>query len=647
MTSGNLLWVCWKAPLALPGPEATLLSFLSPSVEERLGTWRGTLIRAREASQLVRAQAKQDYLQVVAQLGIVQRGPQGQTFRQTLAQPGQESQWWYHPVTSRDCEDEPIFDRMIAVLTIEAVAKQFGLHHLMLVGAPQEVVAVLKSCFSVQEQHAGRRGGIGWALLRGLGSRLRYLFRTIRRWAALQRLGGPPEGAFEVALSGFWDWSVWWDVTHNQMTDRYFQRLPGELTQRGLSVGWFAWFDPSGDPGKTARRFREVLLPLTGRRDVVILQLLLRPGEIIRAVADWSALVNFLAIRREAAFVRAFKQGGFDWYPLFAGQLLRGFLDASLPHHELVALATQRACQRYKPKVTMSFLEHASYSRAHYAGVRRAEGATTCYAVQHASYNREKTFLCLHPSIELRGEPDGCAVPHPDYVCAMGSLGQQLFLDCGYSADRVLLTGSPRYDRDYNHSVESKGAVKPPAPTDGPGTTTEQPMCVLVASGLNVPLELDMVEALYEAVRGMAGIILRIRAHPFSRIDQHKGFAPYQHRFSLTQGPLDADLAQADVVICTYSTVAEEAFVLGKPVWQWLPLGFNGSALTEAVAIPQFGSVALLRDALRAFQANPGRFTPTAESRRQVLEQLFHQRDGKSAQRVSEAVVGALAQASL
>ena len=226
----------------------------------------------------------------------------------------------------------------------------------------------------------------------------------------------------------------------------------------------------------------------------------------------------------------------------------------------------------------------------------------------------------------------------------MGILGQQLFLDCGYSADRVLLTGSPRYDREHNsYGIESgNGVAQRPARTSDSSGPTERPVCVLVASGLNVHLELDMVEALCEAARGMTGVILRLRSHPFCRIDRHKGFAPYQHCLSLTQGSLDADLAQADLVLCTYSTVAEEAFVLGKPVWQWLPLGFNGSALTEAVTIPQFGSVADLRDALRAFQTDPSRFTTTAEARRHVLQQLFYERDGKSAQRVSEAVVRGL-----
>jgi hypothetical protein len=255
--------------------------------------------------------------------------------------------------------------------------------------------------------------------------------------------------------------------------------------------------------------------------------------------------------------------------------------------------------------------------------------------MQHASYNHEKTFLFLDPALEFRGEPDGCPVPHPDYVCAMGTLGQELFEECGYPPDRVLLTGSTRYEhvRAQNSWTKEATGIR-----DAAGVIR-----LLLVPALQVDLELAMVEAVWTAVREMTGIKLYLRNHPFARMDRQPGFAPYQDHVEVSQASLEADLERADLVIFTYSTVAEEAFLGGMPVWQWLPEGFNGSALAEVVAIPQFGSVAHLRAALRQYQTNPRAFLPTPESRQQVFERLFSPGNGKAASRMAQAIMAHLA----
>ncbi len=157
---------------------------------------------------------------------------------------------------------------------------------------------------------------------------------------------------------------------------------------------------------------------------------------------------------------------------------------------------------------------------------------------------------------------------------------------------------------------------------------------------LNIELELEMVDAVCAAVRGVDDIELSLRNHPFLRVEQDRGFAKYKDRIELTQDSLEEDLSKADLVLFSYSTVAEEAFLKGKPVWQWLPMGFNGSALAEAVAIPQFGSVVSLRQALRDFCTNPDRFLPSPEIRQVALERFFYSGDGGAASRVSKIVKG-------
>ena len=109
-------------------------------------------------------------------------------------------------------------------------------------------------------------------------------------------------------------------------------------------------------------------------------------------------------------------------------------------------------------------------------------------------------------------------------------------------------------------------------------------------------------------------------------------------RVSVSSKTLEEDIAEADVLLFTYSTVAEEAFLKGKPVWQWLPLSYNASALVEACAVPQFSSTDGLRQALKDFQENPKAFQPELSVRKDACEKLFFRGDGLAAARIAQTL---------
>jgi len=631
--SPGQLWVCWTKPKILPSGDVPVLSFLPPACEEDLQReHKGPVIFAREASLAVRSDARELYVNLVARIGIVQcRG--NLTLRQVLSRPGNASLWWYHPVAFKDCESDPTFNWIIALLTIRAAAEKYSVNEVVVFGAPSEVVHALKSLYQVHEHAPLPKRLAIVVVLRGLMSRAAFALKLLYQIGAIRRHFRVPEGHFDVVFSGFWDWSVGWNYEKARIDDRYFKRLPDELQPVGVrSVGWMAWLDPHSEPGSEGRRLKDVLGPLKHCKEVVILQAFLRPRDVLRAVLDFGPFVKFLRLRRHSELSQIFRWKGFDFYALFSGPLLLGFLDASLPYCELVALGTKRACQRYRPQVSLSFLEHFPYSRAHYEGARQAGTGTTRYAVQHASYSHEKTFLLLHPSFEFKGEPDACAAPHPDYVCVMGTLGKELFLECGYQEKHVFLTGSPRYEHIDLSSVSLR--------MDTRLSERNKVIRLLMICSLNVAIELEMVDAVCSAVSGVDNVELFLRNHPFRRIEQDPGFVKFKDRIQVTQGSLEEDLSQADLVFFSYSTVAEEAFLKGKPVWQWLPTGFNGSALAEVVAIPQFGSVVSLRRALRDFYSSPDRYLPSPEIRQVALERLFYCGDGGAASRISKIVKG-------
>ena len=209
----------------------------------------------------------------------------------------------------------------------------------------------------------------------------------------------------------------------------------------------------------------------------------------------------------------------------------------------------------------------------------------------------------------------------------------------------MLLTGSPRYDhvRPGKPDAQSKKEMNFSSPTrthDGEGgqKPTKDGTRLLMVCGLDVDLEMDMVEAVCTAAESVDGLKIFLRSHPFRQIENHPRFRRYACQIELLHGSLIEAIVHADLIVFTYSTVAEEAYLMEKPVWQWLPLGFNGSALAEIVKIPQFASVVSLRQALQRFSFNPSAFAGETSSRQDAIEQIFYRVDGQGARRIARAV---------
>lgn len=617
------LWACWRPPNARPASGDIVLSFLHPADEAALAGVE--LINAREASSTVRARARQLYLSISARIGA-ERGSDGKTLREATGQPDAPiSPWWYHPSSFRDCEADPAFSWIIAALTIQHTQRQRNCQELVLCGAPEEIWLAFQRAPAAERLRARAKPAVWWA--RALASRLRLALFTLRDIARCRRVALWP-GRLDVLFVGFWDWSVT-PQPSGALADRYVKALPDRLAAQGLKSGWLCWLDPDGDPSTAGRPIKTVLAPLAGRDDVILLQSLLGPGDVAVEVLDRRPLAAYLRRRGDPAFRKIFRQEGLDLFPLFEERLLRGFLDGCLPRCGLARRAAERAGARWAPKALFSFLEHNPYAKAVVTGLRRGAPGSSCLAMQHASLCAEKTFFFLDPALDFRGEPDGKAAPCPDFLFVMGSLAREHLRSCGYPEERLPLTGSARFDH-----------VREPAPV--PPRPSARPLKVLAVSTLDTSADIDMVEALCGASAGRNDIELCVRDHPFSRIADAPRFAPLAGKIAVSSRTLRQDLDWADLVLYTYSTVAEEAFVEGKPVWQWLPLGYNASALAEAAGIPQFGDIPRLAEALSEFARNPAPWTPDLEKRRQVCERLFFKADGGSALRIAEAIAAAL-----
>nr|WP_319395150.1 F-box protein [uncultured Desulfobacter sp.] len=605
-----------------------ILSFLSPKTEQHLiEKFAGQVLIGRSRMDAVREQARNFYVDIVARMGASPCSNK-KSLRQILATSGSNTCWWYHFCSNKDVEADLTYNYILQIFTIADIADSNKIERIVLHGDANKVAAVLANRYDLSEMEHTTSN---WpeSPLRALLNRFKFGVSSLYHHWLLALHTRLPEKRPEIVLQGFYDWSLSFDAKDGTVKDNYFKNVPNVLAQHKKSFAWILWFSPHSTLKGSPKKLKACLKKVKSHPQFIFLQKFITPFDIIREIFNFVPLIKYLRVRKSKSFQQIFKHRKMDFYPLFKQKLLYHFLDYSLPFFLLIEQSSRSSFQRYQPRLALTFLELFLHSRAFYTGGRRGNPDTIFFTMQHASYNKEKLFFVMDPQKEYHGLPDGYPMPKPDYAFTMGQMGQRILLENGYPAKKVFLTGSGRYDHINGKSDNRK-------------KETSYPLTILLATSLNVRLEMEMVEAVSIAARGIPRLRLLLRSHPFSKIENQAAFEPYRIQFDVSTGSLAEDLQQADLVVFTYSTVAEEALIQGIPVWQWLPLGFNGSAIGELPQIEHFSSVDELRKGFLQFSENPNQFSPGQETIDQVTSQCFFKTDGGAAQRIAAHMMGLL-----
>ena len=626
MNDTRQLHVLYKLPSGVENLEGTLLSFLPPADEERCITSNtGYFVSGREAANKVRETARLAYIDIVARVGSTSCS--GQTLRQALEIAGMGNPWWYNPFSTKHVELDDTFCIMLHIFAILDVAKQEQAKTIFLYSSLPEIANALSRHHDVIT--VNRKNAIDYTkirfLIRGLAARLMYFCKAIIHHVMLKHYIKNPDTGPDIIFQGFWDWSVAFEMNGKELKDRYFKELPGKCISEGIKCCWFVWFDPDSKPYTKKRSFADILKFKNNNKNIVFLQNYLTLSDIVKAVFDYRPLYRYIRFRRKMAFRSLFKRNNIDFWQVMEHKIFYGFYNTALPHYNLMETACKRAFKRLKPKVAVTFQELFLSSRAFYSGARAGSPNTILCNIQHASYNREKLFLAIDKNREFDGNPDMLPIPKPDFVFAMGELGRSIFLESGFPPEQVLLTGSPRYDSLKIDIVKKNH---------------ENNINVLLVATLNSFIELEMIQAVVAASSNLKRIKLFLRSHPFLKLEKLAAYQPYKERITSTVGKeLHDDLKEADLVIFTYSTVAEEAVLNGIPVFQWLPANYNGSVFRDIPVIPCFSSVRELRETLKQFMKYPDYFRPSEQVRTMILRQCFYKADGKSCERITNKIL--------
>lgn len=614
------LYVLYKPGLETIEHDSAIVSFMSPDDEYGVSLRFPKLLFGRKEMDAVRDDTRAKYVDLVSR--IASTPCNGKTLRQILNIPDRGNPWWYHAVSEKQVEGDGIYNVLLQIFTIINIAQRENIREIVLYGSGDEVIDVLKTRFKVtgvRSSFKNRKDNLFRAVL----SRIMYLVNSLISYYAIQRYAVLTQAKFDVALQGFWDWSVRIDRKTGRIDDKYFKSLPDRFSMRGVECGWLLWLDTRSKKGWSQRSVCDMLCMASKNPKLIFAQKFLKMSDIFSAIFDMRFFYRYRQFMRSENFRQIFNMAGCDVWPVFRRKLSYGFCDSSIPHHILMEIAYRRTFAYLKPKMSFAFLELFRASRAFNKAAMLGSPATIRCDMQHASYARDKTFILTDREKELCGKPDEIAMPVPDNYFVMGELSKDILAEDGFPADKIFITGSARFD----HMKESRNrpyADKNPSPAK-----------VLIVATLNVNFDLEMVKAASIACQGLA-IKLYLRSHPLVKIEDLPAYKGYSNNIISSKATLEEDLSFADLILFTYSTVAEEAFLRGIPVLRWQANGFSGSVFNDIDVAPKAYSVSTLKDAFKGFLDNPASFKPNEKDKNSVLYKCFYRTDGMAADRIAE-----------
>jgi hypothetical protein len=265
------------------------------------------------------------------------------------------------------------------------------------------------------------------------------------------------------------------------------------------------------------------------------------------------------------------------------------------------------------PISLLLFLEHYPFSRAVSLAAKNCRGKKIKVNVmQHASYSKGKTFAYIDPVDEFKNSNiDGMQLPHADQIFVMGLKNYQLFKSFGYPQDFIIQTGSCRYEKSF---ISTKSLCY----------HKEVPFVILLPLSVKKEIHIDLIKAVYHAIKNIENIKIVIRNHPYWDIKNVSEWVRENAEyFHFSNQSLNADFESANLVISAYSTVAEEAIFFGLPVIQWQGLDFEGSPLAYDPEIIKVNSFDGLKATILAHISDYSKHIPSALLKQKMYEKYF------------------------
>jgi surface carbohydrate biosynthesis protein (TIGR04326 family) len=595
-----------------------LLSFCDPELEIILKNEFSSKYKfhlARDIGLEIKKCTTDLYQSLITKLSI-QPIRNGKNLRELLFNDEiQSSEWFFNPMSFRDCEASDLYKNILVINIISHVKKITEIDQVVLFGEPAEISVFFEYNKLGAPNFKLNPKVVIRILFKSIFQNAIVFFTNIYYFILFKFYYKNKKKHFEtkkVALSGFYDWSFNLDDNFKIKDDKYFKDLVGNLSKKGINYIYLCWFEPNTIPNSKFK-LRDLIKAVGADKNLTLINEELHFFDIFKSYYN-SFRIYFKVFKILNNFYRKndFEINGYNLIPLLSKDLFSSLVSFEVLKYNLIYKAFKKYFDKNKSlKVFLSFLEHYPYTRALCLA---ANNKLDIISMQHASYSHGKTFYYLDPNHEfVSSEIDGLILPHPNQIIIMGNRNKALFESVGYKSDDVLQYGSLRY-KDKSEIINSHTKV-----------INNDSFNILLPLSIKESIHVDLIMAVYTAIKGILNVRVIIRNHPYHNIRDNYWVMTNLNleNFQFSENTLLDDLNNSDLIISSYSTVAEEGLLMGIPVIQWASLDFEGSPLFCDPRVSTVSNVIELRNTIKKIIQNYEQYKPSLTTIDEIYADYF------------------------
>ena len=353
---------------------------------------------------------------------------------------------------------------------------------------------------------------------------------------------------------------------NDNIVERYYGALPTAFKEKGLNVCFISAFcELEGNKNDFNKKYLDSLNRY--EYDVILLETLLSLKDI-RVVLNISlkTICRFYLLPidvKKKLFIYKEK----DLYHLLG----RDFFNSLYSHNSFINLLISESAYKYgkkfNPDCLISCYTFNFVGRAINHGIRRYDQKKSIIGIQHASMTKNKVVFRAHSDeIDVYQHINDHInyIPFPDYYITQGYLAYNLMISNGFPKERCFVCGSPRFDNLYNLH---KKMIGPDYTKVSSKLKDGNLKTILVATSFSKYDSIQLIDLVFKAMACKDHTII-FKPHPNCPIsDILKIYADKYPdvSFSLSDENINDLIMVIDLLVTTYSTVADETIAIGKP----------------------------------------------------------------------------------
>jgi hypothetical protein len=326
------------------------------------------------------------------------------------------------------------------------------------------------------------------------------------------------------------------------------------------------------------------------------------------------------ALKTHSGFRSQFGLENVAFLPPLYTELQRAFA-TTLPNCAAMLVAAADLIEVHQPDAVAATYETGPYQRALIVEARRRSIPTL--GLTHGVI-LDTHYDYMHKGVAPSLDPQVTAFTIPDVTCTWGAASQKSLTISGhYPGDAVKVTGSWRHDAvrdglDPARQSRSNGRV---------------PRVLILSAGQHVA---HYVETALASLPQACEAVVRLHPaddpEPVLKTLRRAG----AEEFFQQGGPLDEQLAQADVVVSQWSTAVSEAILQGKPTVLVDLYGLPGyEAYVRYQACLLATTSQQLAEAIGSALDDTAVRNQLSKNRKRFIKEFYYRLDGKGAERVA------------